>query len=323
MASIFEYKALFELYLKEHLFYCAPNNLYEPVNYILQLDSKRIRPSLMMAVADMYDVTLQQVMAPALGIEIFHNFTLVHDDVMDKSVMRRGQPTVDTKYGLNAAILSGDVMQILASQKISAVAPDILQEVIALYNRTAIEVCEGQQMDMDFEQEHAVSEMEYLQMIELKTAVLLACSLKLGAIISGASKADQDHLYEFGRNIGIAFQIQDDLLDSFGSEASVGKRIGGDICNNKKTLLLIKALQTQHKYDKEILVNWLQTSEFNEDKVADVKRIFVDSHAKSYTEQRMKWYYDQAIASLHKISKDEKKKQVLFDFSELIVTRKT
>ncbi len=277
----------------------------------------------MMAIADMYDVTLQKVMNPALGIEIFHNFSLVHDDVMDKSVMRRGQPTVDSKYGLNAAILSGDVMQILACQKVIAVDPDLLHEAITVYNRTAIEVCEGQQMDMDFEQETQVSEMEYLQMIELKTAVLLACALKLGAIIARASAADQHHIYEFGRNIGIAFQIQDDLLDSFGSEASVGKRIGGDICNNKKTLLLIKALQTHHRYDKEILLNWLQTTEFNQEKVEDVKRIFIDSHAKSYTEQKMKWYYEKAIESLQKISCEERKKQVLFDFAELIVTRKT
>ena len=322
MPTIQEYKKLFELYLNENLFKSAPKNLYDPINYILELESKRIRPSLMMAVAEIFDCSVTKVMEPALGIEIFHNFTLIHDDIMDKSLLRRGKPTVDTKYGINAGILSGDVMQFIASEKLRNVAPEHQSEIMALYHKTAIEVCEGQQMDMDFEQETSVHEMEYLQMVTLKTAVLLACSMQIGAIIANASIQDQKNIYGYGMNIGIAFQIQDDLLDTFGEEKLVGKKIGGDICNNKKTLLLIKALQTQHKYDKEILMNWMQTIEFNIQKVADIQRIFIASYAKQYTENKMMYYHDKAVEALDKVTVIRDKKNVLYEFAELIVSRK-
>ena len=276
----------------------------------------------MMAVAEIFDCSVTKVMEPALGIEIFHNFTLIHDDIMDKSLLRRGKPTVDTKYGINAGILSGDVMQFIASEKLRNVAPEHQSEIMALYHKTAIEVCEGQQMDMDFEQETSVHEMEYLQMVTLKTAVLLACSMQIGAIIANASFQDQKNIYGYGMNIGIAFQIQDDLLDTFGEEKLVGKKIGGDICNNKKTLLLIKALQTQHKYDKEILMNWMQTIEFNIQKVADIQRIFIASYAKQYTENKMMYYHDKAVEALDKVTVIRDKKNVLYEFAELIVSRK-
>ncbi|MBK7959610.1 MAG: polyprenyl synthetase family protein [Bacteroidetes bacterium] len=322
MRDIVQLKQIIEEALSSSLKKKTPIHLYQPIEYILSLDSKRIRPALFLSVAEMYNIPFEQVIEPAIGIEIFHNFTLVHDDIMDKANLRRGRETVHAKYGLNAGILSGDAMQIVAYQKICSVHPHILPEVMHLFNQTALEVCEGQQMDMDFETEFTVSEMEYLQMIELKTAVLLACSLKMSGMICMASVEDLNHLYQFGINIGIAFQIQDDLLDSFGSEAAVGKRIGGDICNNKKTLLLIKAMNTQHKYEKEILHNWMQTTEFNQEKVDDVKKIFISSFAKEYTENKMLFYYEQALKSLELLSVSHDKKAVLKNFADLIVNRK-
>lgn len=323
MRDIVQLKQIIEVTLTTSFQKKSPANLYNPIEYILSLDSKRIRPALMLAVAEMYNIPIEQVIEPAIGIEIFHNFTLVHDDIMDKANLRRGRDTVHHKYGLNAGILSGDAMQIIAYQKICTVHPHILPAVMKLFNQTALEVCEGQQMDMDFETEFTVSEMEYLQMIELKTAVLLACSLKLAGHICMASEADLKHLYDFGIQIGIAFQIQDDLLDSFGSEAAVGKRIGGDICNNKKTILLIKALNTQHKYEKEILHNWMQTTEFSQEKVDDVKKIFISSFAKEYTEKKMMYYYEQALQSLERISVSKEQKVVLKNFADLIISRKS
>jgi geranylgeranyl diphosphate synthase, type II len=233
MKSIEAYRAIVEEKINALTLSNAPQKLYQPIEYILKLEGKRIRPSLMLAVADMYDVPLDHVIDPALGIEIFHNFTLVHDDIMDKATLRRGKATLHHQYGLNAGILSGDAMQILAYQKICNVHPSLVQAILKVFNQTAVEVCEGQQMDMDFEAEYSVSEFEYLKMIELKTAVLLACSLQMAGILAVASEDDLRHLYEFGRLIGIAFQIQDDILDSFGSVAQVGKRIGGDICTTQ------------------------------------------------------------------------------------------
>jgi geranylgeranyl diphosphate synthase, type II len=321
MKSIEVYRSIVEEKIHALSLSNAPQKLYKPIEYIMKLEGKRIRPSLMLAVADMYGLPETDIIEPAIGIEIFHNFTLVHDDIMDKATLRRGKETLHHAFGLNAGILSGDAMQILSYQKICSVHHTVVQDVLKVFNQTAVEVCEGQQMDMDFEEEYTVSEFEYLKMIELKTAVLLACSLKIPGILAFASESDLHHLYEFGRYIGIAFQIQDDLLDSFGSVAQVGKRIGGDICNNKKTLLLLKAMTTPNKYDKEILENWLQTSEYNEQKIQDVKKVFEDSFAKKYTEDKMMKYYIKSIEHLEQLSVAKEKKTILYDFASLIINR--
>lgn len=317
-----KYKDRFENYLETNLPKVIPNNLYEPYHYIMHLDGKRVRPMLMMAANDCFGPIEDEVMTTALAVELFHNFSLMHDDIMDKSDTRRGFPTVHKKYGENSAILSGDAMLILSYQLLERLEnkPYFL-EIFKLYNKTAVEICTGQQFDMNFETEVIVTEMEYLMMIEHKTAVLIATSLKMGAIIGNASKVDTELFYDFGLNIGMAFQIQDDLLDSFGEESSTGKMVGGDICNNKKTLLLIYALQNAHKTQKELLYNWLQTSEYNAHKIEEVTNIFTNSGAKNYTISKRDLYYKKAIDALEKSSISAAHKDILATFASKAVDR--
>ena len=221
----------------------TPKGLYEPIEYILSLGGKRIRPVLMLMAYNLYKEDISSIYDPATGIEVYHNHTLLHDDLMDRSDMRRGKPTVHKVWNDNTAILSGDTMLILAFRYIAGCAPEHLKEVVDLFSLTALEICEGQQLDMEFESRSDVAEDEYIEMIRLKTAVLLAASLKIGAILAGASAADAENLYNFGMQIGVAFQLQDDLLDVYGDPEVFGKKIGGDILCNKKTYMLIKALE--------------------------------------------------------------------------------
>jgi geranylgeranyl diphosphate synthase type II len=272
--------------------------------------------------AQVFDADQEDAYHIAAAIELFHNFSLMHDDIMDKSETRRGQATVHKKYGDNSAILSGDALLILSYKLLENIANKVhFLSIYSLYNKTATEICIGQQLDMNFESEVLVSEAEYLMMIEHKTAVLLATSMKIGAILGDANSTDCDAIYKFGLAIGMAFQIQDDLLDTFGETASVGKRIGGDICNNKKTLLYIFALQNAHKTHKELLLQWSQTNEFNEMKVNEITQIFIDSGAKDYVIRKRDLYYQEALKSIEFASISKEDKDYLIKFAQKAVDR--
>ena len=322
MKEFVEYKTIIENYIDSNIPKISPAELFEPYKYILQLPSKRIRPIMLLAIHDCFKPMNDDALNCAMTIELFHNFTLMHDDIMDKSDTRRGMATVHKKYNENIAILSGDVLLILTYQLLEKQlqAPNF-SEIFKLYNKTAIEICSGQQLDMNFESQFQISEMEYLLMIEYKTAVLLATSMKIGAILGNANAEDCDNIFKFGLNIGMAFQIQDDLLDSFGNTAETGKIVGGDICNNKKTLLMIKAMQSPNRYHKELINNWLQTQEFNEQKVSDFKTIFEESGAYKYVVAKRDVYYDKALAFLEKTSISESNKVQLTKFAQKATVR--
>ncbi|PCH70004.1 MAG: isoprenyl synthetase [Bacteroidetes bacterium] len=297
-----------------------PKELYEPISYILSLGGKRIRPTLVLLGCEMFDGEVDQAIDPAIGIEMFHNFTLLHDDIMDNAPLRRSKPTVHEKWNTNIAILSGDAMFVKSVQYISKVKNDILKEVLDLFNRSALIVCEGQQYDMNFEDRNDVSIEEYIQMIQAKTATLLACSLKLGAFIGNASDADAQELYNFGINIGIAFQLKDDLLDVYGESGKFGKQVGGDIIANKKTYLLIKALELSQNSISEELNSWLKSKE-NEQKVEMITAIYDQLKIKTITENAIDEYYNKAIENLTKISVEESKKEQLKQLTDKLMVR--
>ena len=318
-------KQLPELFKKLHqdFFKDTPDNLYQPVAYAMQSGGKYIRPLLMIYANELFGGKQEDVVCNAYGIELFHNFTLVHDDIMDHAAIRRGKPTVFKKFGLNAGILSGDFMFIKSLQLCVESDSQYRMELFDLISKTAIEIHEGQQMDVDFESQDMVSEEEYIQMICYKTAVLLACSLQMGAIIAGTSKKNQELLYEFGRLIGIAFQIQDDYLDSFGDQ-QVGKRIGGDILNNKKTLLYISSVKLASSDDRVKLIEWYQQQTSSEDaeitKISEVKEIFTRSGAKEYCKDQMNKYLQAGLDCLHKVESDYSKSKLL-SIADLITKR--
>jgi geranylgeranyl diphosphate synthase, type II len=269
---------------------------------------------------DLFGGVVSDSIKPALGIEVFHNFTLLHDDIMDNAPLRRGQATVHEKWNVNAAILSGDVMFVQAFSLVTSCKNEFLRDVLDLFNVTAIEVCEGQQHDMDFESRNDVSIDEYIEMIRLKTSVLVACALKLGAILASAPKEDAEKLYDFGLNLGIAFQIKDDILDVFGDAALVGKKVGGDILANKKTYLLLKALEDGDESQNITLKNWL-SKEGGVDKVEAVTEIFEALSVKEKADEVMDSYYQKSIEALDAIQIDVAKKQYLYDFSAGLMSR--
>lgn len=323
MLTLLEAQNLIEKRLSKLNLPEEPKELYEPVKYILSTGGKRIRPALVLMACDMFGGTYSSAIFPALAIEIFHNFTLLHDDIMDKSEMRRGKPTVHHKWDENIAILSGDVMSMLASRLINESPGITLKNVNDVFTKTAMEVCEGQQFDMNYESEMQVSEAEYLRMIELKTAVLLAASLKIGAMLGGAADKDAEELYQFGKNLGIAFQLQDDLLDTYGKEEEMGKKTGMDIIDNKKTILMITALQDADEAQKEQLMHWLNVIEFNaSDKVSAVVDIFDSLDIKSKIEAMIKKYYDHAIEDLKNLNRPEEEKTELYSFADYLMKRK-
>lgn len=298
-----------------------PAELYEPIGYMLSLGGKRLRPAMLLMANELFGGDVKQAVPAALAIEMFHNFTLVHDDIMDNASIRRNQPTVHTKWNQTVAILSGDLMMIKALDLLCETQTDNIRSLIAVFNKTAAEVCEGQQWDMNFEQENDITEYEYINMITLKTAVLLGCSLKLGALIANAGKQDADHLYEFGKNIGIAFQIQDDILDSFGEGDKVGKKIGGDIASNKKTLLLIEALNNSSPSLQEELKHWLtQPNDENDSKIKAVLSVYEKSNVRNKAEQLKEHYLQTAFKHLYALSIDPGKtiviKQMATDLME-------
>lgn len=300
----------------------SPSGLYQPIGYVLSMGGKRIRPVLTLLACNLYSDNLSQAVMPALGIEVFHNFTLLHDDIMDKAPIRRGQPTVHIKWNDNTAILSGDVMQIEAYRLISKTPAQHLSKVLELFSQTAIEICEGQQYDVDFESRNDVSADEYLEMIRLKTAVLLGCALKTGAIIGGASQFDADQLYEFGINIGLAFQLKDDLLDVYGDEATFGKKIGGDILCNKKTYLLIQAIKLAKGDTSDKLFYWLNKNDAEpQNKIKSVTEIYNTLNVKKICEDKMLFFYQKAIANLQNVGVSDIKKQELRKLAEKLLSR--
>lgn len=299
-----------------------PRGLYEPIAYTLQLGGKRIRPALTLMACNVFSHDLQGAIRPALGLEVFHNFTLLHDDIMDKADIRRGQPTVHKKWNDNTAILSGDVMQIAAYILMTETPAAQLKQVLDLFSRTAVEICEGQQYDMEFETRDDVSPEEYIEMIRLKTAVLLGCALKTGALIGGAGENDANHLYDFGINMGIAFQLKDDLLDVYGDQASFGKKIGGDIMCNKKTYLLIHAKKLAEGKLAGELNEWMNIENAKPDeKINAVTTIYNQLGVKKICEDAMTNYYKKSIASLDKLGVVEAKKQELRKLAENLLQR--
>nr|WP_243348410.1 polyprenyl synthetase family protein [Parabacteroides sp. FAFU027] len=301
-----------------------PAGLYQPAQYALSLGGKRVRPILALMACNLYSDTPQQAMQPAIGIEIFHNFTLLHDDVMDKADIRRGKPTVHKVWSPNTAILSGDAMQIIAYQWVAQCPSAHLAEVINLFSQTALEICEGQQYDMDFENRDDVTVDEYLEMIRLKTAVLLACALKTGAIIGGASDKDADLLYEFGEKIGLAFQLKDDLLDVYGDPAKFGKAIGGDITCNKKTFMLIKSLELANPQQKGQFEAWLNKTDFDrEEKVAAITALYNEVGIKALCEEKINEYYQQSIAALNGLNVTSERKAELLSLADKLMYRES
>lgn len=297
-------------------------NLYDPIRYTLSLGGKRVRPLLTLLATDMLGGEVDNSLKPAVGIEIFHNFSLLHDDLMDKSDVRRGKPTVHKKWNANTAILSGDAMLIESYRYIASVSSGQLPEIMDLFSTTAMEVCQGQQLDMDFEQRREVTESEYIEMITLKTAVLLGCSLKMGAILANAPARDSNLLYDFGINIGLAFQLKDDLLDVYGNPQTFGKNIGGDIVNNKKTFLLIMALKTANKKQHAELTGWISSEKFDPDeKIEAVKNIYNELNLKSISENLIKKYYLAALDGLSSVHVADERKKELTSLSENLLYR--
>jgi len=318
MKSISDLQEIIEQELRNINIPNTPENLYNPIDYVIGLGGKRMRPILVLIAHQLFDVDFRNAISPALGIEVFHNFTLLHDDIMDNAPLRRGKKTVHEKWNNNIAILSGDTMLVHAYQLLSDVDKSIVKEVLSVFNKAATQVCEGQQWDMDFETQENVQLVNYIKMVENKTAVLLAASLQIGGITAGASKENQNNLYYFGLNMGIAFQLKDDLLDTFGNSDEFGKQIGGDIIANKKTFLYLKALQLANENQKEKLLKFFNTNEA-EEKVISVKTIFTDLDIPKHTKDMMKAYYTKAMKHLEAIDSDNK--APLVAFSEKLIDR--
>lgn len=299
-----------------------PAELYEPIRYLMALGGKRLRPVLTLLGTSLYTDDWQRALRPAIAVEVFHNFTLMHDDIMDRAPLRRGQPTVHEKWNGNVAILSGDVMLVQAYELLLDVEPDLLRPVLARFNRTAAEVCEGQQWDMNFETRTTVSEAEYLEMIRLKTAVLLGFALELGAMLGHAPAADAFALRQIGQNIGLGFQLKDDYLDVYGQPDKFGKLVGGDILANKKTFLLIDALEKAQGATRAELDRWLGAKEFNPvEKVEAVTAIYDSLGVGKTTEELMNRYFGNAFQLLHELPAEPRRKATLRLFAEQLIGR--
>lgn len=323
MLSIQEYQEQFSLYLENQKIDKSPTNLYQPISYILQLGGKRMRPVLTLMTADIFDVDYQKALPAAMAVEVFHNFSLVHDDIMDAAPLRRGNVTVHEKWNLNTGILSGDAMLILAYQYFEKYEPKIFRKLAKLFSKTALEVCEGQQYDVDFENRNDVTIPEYLKMIEYKTAVLVAAAMKMGAIIAQASKENSRLIYDFGINLGVAFQLQDDYLDAFGNPETFGKQIGGDIIENKKTYLYLKAIEFSKPEEKEQLQQLFATKhQDNTAKIATVKELFNTTGAANATQKSIEDYTLQAFKILEEMNISADKKAILKTFGQNLMGRK-
>lgn len=322
MHTIPELQKIIEQEINQLQYPKNPKELYEPITYLMQLGGKRLRPALVLMATDLFDGEIKKAIPAALAIETFHNFTLMHDDIMDKAPLRRGKQTVHVKWSESVAILSGDVMFVEAFKLMIQVEANILPQVLKVFNNTAVGVCEGQQIDMNFETSTEVSIADYLEMIRLKTAVLLGGALKIGALIGNSSVTDADKLYDFGVNLGIAFQLQDDILDVYGDPEKFGKQVGGDILANKKTFLLIKAKALASENQLKELNYWLNITDINHpEKVKAVTHIFNDLAIKSIAEKEMQAYAQLGLENLLSINLEEERKITLKAFAESLISR--
>ena len=316
------YQKEFQQYLDKKEWIREPKNLYEPIDYIIQLSGKRIRPILTLMAADILSGDYKKALPAALAVEVFHNFTLVHDDIMDDAPLRRGKKTVHEKWDLNRGILSGDAMLILAYQYFENYTPEIFQKLAILFSKTALEVCDGQQLDIDFETRNDVTIDEYLKMIRLKTSVLVAAALKMGAIVAESSEKNANLLYEYGLNLGLAFQLQDDYLDTFGNPETFGKQVGGDIIENKKTYLYLKAMELSSGDDKQKLAFYYnQKLEDNSIKIDEVKRIFERCEIPFLVQQLIHDYTCLAFNLLEKMNLSKSNKEKLTEFGSFLMAR--
>jgi geranylgeranyl diphosphate synthase type II len=318
------YQQWLESEIKKKKYGKSPASLYEPIGYLMALGGKRLRPMLTLLSYSLYRDDVKSVVPFAMAVEAFHNFTLMHDDIMDKAPLRRGKPTVHKKWNVNTAILSGDVMLVKVYEMLLEIPNDQLKEVLKAFNQCAAEVCEGQQWDMEFETANGITEAQYLTMIRLKTAVLLGFSLELGAILANAPADDRKFLREFGTNIGIGFQLKDDLLDAYADPKKFGKQVGGDIIANKKTYLLIKALEKATGHTKTSLKNWLSIKRFNKkEKVDSIKEIYNELKVPSLAEKKIGQFFNKGFTSLEKVNADPARKMLLKKFTESLVERQS
>ena len=299
-----------------------PESLYEPIRYVLSLGGKRIRPVLMLMSYNLYKDDADTILPTACGLETYHNYTLLHDDLMDNADMRRGHATVHKKWDANTAILSGDSMLVLSYQRIAQCAPQYLPQILDLFTTTALEIGEGQQYDMEFETRDDVCEAEYIEMIRLKTSVLLACAMKMGAIQAGASPADQDALYRYGESLGLAFQLQDDYLDVYGDPSVFGKNIGGDITSNKKTFMLINALLRAEGQDKAELEAWIARKDFDrQEKVDAVTHLYTKLGIDRLARERIEYYTREALSCLDAVDTPDERKAELREYTMMMMRR--
>lgn len=301
-----------------------PAALYDPIRYVLSLGGKRLRPVLMLMAYNMYKDDVQNILMPAIAIETYHNFTLLHDDLMDRAEVRRGKPCVHRKWNDNAAILSGDNMLVLAFHRMIQCNEKYMPTVLRLFTETALEIDEGQQYDIDFEDRSDVTEAEYIEMIRLKTSVLLACALKIGAVLGGASEQDADALHEFGEKLGLAFQLQDDYLDVYGDFKTFGKQIGGDIMCNKKTYMLINAQLSANKEQAQELNMWLnKENPVREEKVAAVTRLYDEIGVPQLVRDKINQYYQEAAQAIARVSLPQERTAILWDYAQSMLNRKS
>ena len=301
-----------------------PQSLYDPIRYVLSLGGKRIRPVLMLLSYSLFKERPEDIMMQALGLETYHNYTLLHDDLMDNADLRRGHQTVHKRWDANTAILSGDSMLVLAYQRVAQCDARHLPAVLGLFTETALEIGEGQQYDMDFETRNDVTEEEYIEMIRLKTSVLLACALKMGAILADASEEDAQLLYKVGEQVGLAFQLQDDLLDVYGNPEVFGKAIGGDITSNKKTYMLINAINRANSEQREELMHWIEAKEFDrQEKIAAVTRLYDEIGIRQLCEEKINFFFEEARQYLDRVNVPEERKQSLSQYANSLMKRES
>lgn len=323
MKHIEFYQQEFLQHLEKYNTVKEPTSLYEPISYILSLGGKRLRPVLTLMTADIFGSNSKDALNAALCVEVFHNFSLIHDDIMDDAPLRRGQQTVHEKWDLNTGILSGDAMLILSYRLLETYEGELFKSLITLFSETALQVCEGQQYDVDFETRNDVTIEQYIKMIACKTAVLVAAAMKMGAIVAKASTKDQNAIYEFGKHLGIAFQLQDDYLDAFGDPETFGKQIGGDIIENKKTFLYLKALELGDENQQNTLLKLFNSSiSSSEEKIETAKEIFESSGAVKQIKEAISGYTEKAFLILKTLDISEGKKLILKQFGEQLMQRK-
>ncbi|MFD0760528.1 polyprenyl synthetase family protein [Lutibacter aestuarii] len=322
MSTIETYREEFLTYLHKINTVKEPVNLYEPINYILNIGGKRLRPILTLLTCDIFGGNYTKALDAAVAVEVFHNFTLLHDDIMDSAPIRRGKQTVHTKWNVNTGILSGDAMMIMAYQSFESYEPELFKKLLKLFNQTSLEVCEGQQLDVDFENRTDVTIPEYLKMITNKTSVLVACAMKMGALIANSSDEDAEKIYKFGLFLGLAFQLQDDYLDTFGNVEDFGKQIGGDIMENKKTFLYLKTIELANSKDKKQLHNLYNTSTELQEKVTEVKDLFINYRVDRNIKNEIENYTQKAFDILTEIQLPIEKKQELIAFGNWLMKRK-